>query len=239
LKLKTPKVGILGEKTVAVDPLVKAAQDSLPKMGLELVGTWRPEPTATDLTPELGAIKRSGAQLVLVFVSGPLGTVLGRQWNEQQVAALPFGINGEAQSEAYWEATAKKGNFMTIFAPYGDADLSPETQPFLKAYRARFQVTPGCGAATYDAVLLLRETIEQKSTLDSDALAEALEQIDQPATFGRLVFDKRHDPTWGAGYITGLAVQWQGGALVPIWPNGWHDVKYEGIRPLQLPPGTK
>jgi branched-chain amino acid transport system substrate-binding protein len=238
-KTKTLKVGILGERTVHVDPLVKAAQETLPKMGLEVVGTWRPAVTATDLSEDLNAVKRSGAQLVLTFLSGPLGAVLGRQWNELQIAAIPFGVNTAAQQDGYWEASGQKGNGVATLVPYGDAALTPATPLFVKTYRERFQGTPGYAAAAYDAVLLLRAAIEQAGTVNADAVVTALEKSDTPATFGRLVFDKRHDPTFGAGYVTGLAVQWQDGKAVPVWPNGWHDVKVEGVKPLRLAPGMK
>jgi branched-chain amino acid transport system substrate-binding protein len=231
------KAGILGEQTVHVDPLVKAAQEHLPRMDLDVVGTWRPAVTATDLSPELNAVKRSGAHVVLTFLSGPLGAVLGRQWNELQVPALPFGINTAAGQDGYWEATGGKGEYVVTLAPYGAAAITPITRPFLQAYLERFHAAPGYAAAAYDAVLLLKTAIEQAGTLTADAVITALEKSDTQATFGRLVFDKRHDPTFAPGYITGLAVQWQGGSPVPIWPHGWKGVTYDGVKPLLLPPG--
>ncbi|HEX7928945.1 MAG TPA: ABC transporter substrate-binding protein [bacterium] len=238
-KSKSLKVGILGERTVYVDSLVKAAQETLPKMGLDVAGTWRPALTATGLTEDLNAVKRSGAQLVMVFLSGAQGATLGRQWNELQINAIPFGPITTAQQDGYWEATAKKGNGVATLVPYGDAALTPATRDFVKAYRERFKATPGPSAAAYDAVMVLRAAIEQAATVNADALVAALEKTDMPATFGRLVFDKRHDPTFGPGYITGIAVQWQDGAAVPIWPNGWRDVTVDGVKPLRLPPGMK
>lgn len=239
LQTQRLKAGILGEQTLPVDPLVKAAQEHLPRMDLDVVGTWRPAVTATDFTQELNAIKRSGAQVVLTFLSGPLGAVLGRQWNELQVPALPFGLITAAGQESYWEATGGKGDYVVTLVPYGSAAITPATQPFLAAYRERFRATPGHAAAAYDAVLLLKAAIEQAGTLTADAVAAALERSDTPATFGRLVFDKRHDPTFGPGYVTSLAVQWQGGVPVPVWPNGWKGIAYEGMKPLLLPPGLK
>ncbi len=44
------KVAIVAEKAAWADPMVKIAEATLPKMGMETVGVWRPSPTATDTT---------------------------------------------------------------------------------------------------------------------------------------------------------------------------------------------
>jgi len=46
------KVAIVGEKQVWVDPMIGAAKATIPKLGMELVGVWRPSQTATDVTAE-------------------------------------------------------------------------------------------------------------------------------------------------------------------------------------------
>ena len=47
------KVAVVAEKAAWADPIVGIAQENLPKMGMEIVGVWRPSPTATDTTSEL------------------------------------------------------------------------------------------------------------------------------------------------------------------------------------------
>src|SRR6202171_863754 len=54
LKKETPKVAILAEKVIWTEAIVKAAQDNLPKMKMEVVGLWQPSPVATDVTAEPG-----------------------------------------------------------------------------------------------------------------------------------------------------------------------------------------
>ena len=44
------KVAIVAEKAAWADPMVKVAQAKLPEMCMEVVGVWRPSPTATDTT---------------------------------------------------------------------------------------------------------------------------------------------------------------------------------------------
>ena len=52
----------------------------------------------------------------------------------------------------------------------------------------------------------------------------------QPGITGVVEFDKRHDPVWGPGKVTGLAVQWQDGEKVTFWPP-----QVKGARPFRMP----
>lgn len=240
LKVEKPKVAIVAEKAVWVEPLVGAAQAFLPKMNMEVVGLWQPSPVATDVTAELSAIKRSGAHIVMTVISGPLGIVLARQMNELQTPAVPFGINVESQKDEFWDATAKKGNYVSTVNTYNeDVSITPKTQPFVKAYYERFKTTPTYTAATYDCLYLLKDAIEKAGTLDADAVVAVLEKTDMIGTSGRLVFDVRHDPKFAPGYLTGLGTQWQNGKQVAFWPNGWQGVTYPGIKPFLIPPYMK
>src|SRR6266849_7176385 len=49
LKKDQPKAAILAEKAVWTEPIVKAVQATLPKMKMEVVGTWQPSAKATDV----------------------------------------------------------------------------------------------------------------------------------------------------------------------------------------------
>ena len=164
LKKEMPKVAILSEKAAWTEALVKAAQDNLPKMKMEVVGTWQPSPVATDVTAELSAIKRSGADIVFTIVSGPMGIVLGRQMGELQLPAVAFGINVEAQKDGFWQATAGKGNYVATLDTFSEVEMTPKTIPFVKAFKERYKKAPTYNAATYDAIQILKTAIEQAGT---------------------------------------------------------------------------
>ena len=59
------------------EAIVKAAQANLPKMNMEVVGLWQPSAVATDVTAELAAIDRAGADIVFTVLSGPVGISVG------------------------------------------------------------------------------------------------------------------------------------------------------------------
>jgi branched-chain amino acid transport system substrate-binding protein len=44
-----------------------------------------------------------------------------------------------------------------------------------------------------------------------------------------------HDVTYGPGYVTGIATQWQDGEMKAVWPWDWNDITYEGTVMWQIP----
>ena len=218
VKKETPKVAILAEKVIWTEAIVKAALGNLPKMKMEVVGLWQPSPTATDVTAELAAIDRAGADMVFTALSGPVGIVVARQMAERKMHGVAFGINVEAQKDGFWEATAGKGNYVSTLDTFAEVELTPKMIPFVKAFKERFHKSPTYNAATYDAINLLKTVIEKAGTTDANKLVPVLEQTQSVGTGGRLEFTKSHDPVWGIGKTTGIAVQWQNGRKVPFWP---------------------
>jgi branched-chain amino acid transport system substrate-binding protein len=230
LKKETPKVAILAEKVIWTDAIVKAAQANLPKMKMEVVGLWQPSPVATDVTAELAAIDRAGADLVFTALSGPVGVVVGRQMGERHMHAVAFGINVEAQKDGFWQATAGKGSYVATLDTYAEVEMTPKMIPFVKTFKERFKKSPTYNAGTYDAIYLLKDAIEKAGTTDADKLVPVIEQMKVVGTGAYLEFDKAHEPVWGLGKDTGIAVQWQDGKKVPFWPP---DVK--GMGKFRLP----
>ena len=218
LKKETPKVAILAEKVIWTEAIVKAAQENLPKMKMEVVGLWQPSPVATDVTAELAAIDRAGADLVFTALSGPVGVVVGRQMGERKMRAVAFGINVEAQKDGFWQATAGKGNHVATLDTYAEVEMTPKMIPFVKAFKARYNHLPTYNAGTYDAIDLLRTAIEKTGTMDADKLVPVMEKTVTTGTGATLEFDNNHDPVWGMGKYTVIAVQWQNGKKVPFWP---------------------
>jgi len=240
------KVAIVAEKATWADAMVAAYQAYVPAMlGMEVVGTWRPSNTATDVTAELTAVEGSGAHLILTVLSGPVGIPYARQLGELEIPAASVGINVEAQKDGFWEATGGYGNYETTLNTYAEGlALTSKTVAFFDAFVKRFGQTPTYNAGTYDAVYLLKAAVEKAGTLDSDAVVAELEKTDTETTGGRLLFMGKdtktpHDVTYGPGFVTGIATQWQAGEMKAVWPNlgvgVWEGITYEGIVMWQIP----
>ncbi len=236
LGIEKPKVAIMAESAVWTDPIVAASQQQIPAMGMEVAGVWRPSAVATDVTAELSAIRASGAHIILTFMSGPVGGVFARQYEELKIPAAATGINVDAQGGKFWQVTGGKGNYVSTLNLLGRAALSPKAIPFYDKFVARYGEIPVYTAATYDALYMLVEAIERAGSIDADAVVKELEKTDYAAIGGRLVFTENHDVTWGPKHVTGLGTQWSEGKLNVFWPNGWEGIKHEGTARFVLPP---
>jgi len=230
LKTDSPKVAILAEKAVWTEALVAAAQKNLPAMKMEVVGTWQPSATATDVTAELSAIDRAGAHIVFTMLSGPVGISVGRQMGERNMKAVAWGINVEGQKEEFWQAAAGKAQFVSTLDTYSEVEMTPKTIPFVQAFKQRYKKAPTYTAATYDAIMLLKAVIEQEGTTNADKLVAAIEKIEHVGTGSTASWDKRHDLNWAVGKTAGIAVQWQDGKKVPFWPPN-----IKGMQPFKMP----
>ena len=230
LKTETPKVAIVAEKAVWTEPIVKGVQATLPKMKMDVVGTWQPSAIATDVTAELAAIERSGADIVFTLLSGPVGISLGRQMGERSMKAVAFGINVEGQKDEFWQAAAGKANYVSTLDTYAEVETTPKTVAFVKVFKQRYGKAPTYNAATYDAIMILKAAIEQAKTTDADKLVPVIEKMEHIGTAGTDTWDKRHDLIWAVGKTTGIAVQWQDGKKVPFWPS-----QIKGMQPYKMP----
>ena len=236
LGIATPKVAIVAEKAVWADPIVGLGKTNLPKMGMEVVGEWRPSSTATDITAELSAINASGAQIIFTTFSGPVGIPYAKQWGELKIPAASVGINVEAQKKGFWEATGGKGNYEMTQNTLARIEITPATIPFYDKFTARVGEFPTYNAGTYDAILILAAAIERAKTLDSDKVVTELEKNDTLGAPGRQVFTKEHDITWGPGYVTATGTQWQDQKLTCVWPVDWQGLTYKGAVKYKIPP---
>src|SRR4030042_132960 len=85
LNIPKIKVAIVVEKAAWADPMVPAAEATIPKMGMEVAGVWRPSSVATDVTAELSAIQRSEAHIMFTIFSSSVGIPFARQAGGLQI----------------------------------------------------------------------------------------------------------------------------------------------------------
>jgi branched-chain amino acid transport system substrate-binding protein len=250
LNIPKVKVAIVAEKAEWTEPMIKAAEGAIPKMGMEVVGVWRPSPVATDVTAELAAIQRSEAHMIFTIFSSSVGIPFARQAGELKIPAVQVGINVEAQKDGFWQATQKMGNYVTTMNTYArGVDYNELTKPFVDTYIKRFGELPTYTADTYAAILYtLAPVIEKLGTLDPDKLVAFMENDVHKAPSGVIAYLKDaegrhlHELRWGPGALTSLGVQWQDGDLKAFWPNKWKatpeapEITYKGIVPYKIPP---
>jgi len=253
------KVAYLAEKAVWADIIGDITDKVMPGVGCEVVGHWRPSHMATDVSVELTQIKDAGAQVIFEIFSSEGGNAVTRQWGELKIPAALGGCNVVAMRDTYWEDT----NHLCNYESYSDTAnpnvvLSEKTQPFFKAFVARWGTSPTWTAfGSYDGILMLTEGMKIAGALDTDSVVAGMEQVNTPTVGGMGAWwpgdhpVQPHSIRWGPDTITGLAVQWQDGKQMPIWPDGnefpqimldlgcpagWEGVRHEGTVDYQLPP---
>jgi len=230
--------------------MIKAAEGYIPKMGMEVAGVWRPSPVATDVTAELSAIQRAGANVIFTIFSSSVGIPFARQAGELKIPAVQVGINVEAQKDGFWQATQGMGNYVFTMNTYArDVEYNELTKPFVDTYVKKYNETPTYTADTYAAIkYALAPAIEKVGTLDPDKLVAFMENDEHKVPSGLVGYMKDeqgrhlHDLKWGPGYLTSLGVQWQDGVPKGVWPNKWKatpeapEITYKGIVDYKIPP---
>lgn len=249
------RVAVVAEKLTWADAIVTTAQANIPKMGMVVTGTWRPSDTATDVNAELTAIAATNPHIIFATFSGPVGVTFGKQAGEMQIPACIVGIVVEAQKQGYWEATGGKGDYVFTLNTYArGVAVTEKTLPFFAKYEKQFGQFPSYTAATYDAVHMMKGTIENAQSLDPVVLIPLIEKSEFLSTAGLIKYypvgpDTKapacpHDIMYGPGLTTGVATQWQKGELKGVWPakgigsGGFEKIDYSGIVPYMIPPAV-
>ncbi len=240
LGVETPRIAFLFEQARWLDRQLPLYQEHFPKMGIEVAGVWRMSIQAKDVAPQLHAIRRSDAHIILAMTSGPVAIPLYRQVWELEIPAAITGVNVEAEGGKFWEATGGGAVYGGFTAQRSKVAMTHRTLPFYEKFEKRYEMRPTLTAGSYDSVLILKEAIERAGSTDSDEVVKGLEQTDFEGTMGRVVFNENHDCKFGPGYLTGVGAQWlPNGEIGTWWPQDWEGITYEGVQKFQFSPWMK
>ena len=151
-----------------------------------------PLPVATDVTAELSAIQKSGANLVFTIFSSSVGITFARQAGELKIPALQVGINVEAQKDGFWEATKGMGNYVFTMNTYArGVEYNDLTKPFVESYYKRFGEVPTYTADTHTAIKEgLVPSIEAVGSLDADKIVAHMENREYVVPSGKVKYEK-------------------------------------------------
>jgi len=213
------------------------------KKGWNVTGVEIYPTGASDFSMGLLKVKKTGTEIINIWMDMPESAILLKQWYEMKIPALPFGSTlAAAEQPGFWKATEGRGEYTlcnVVNAGNAPSEATPWTMKFYNAYTKRWGVEPeGLGtSSSYMAVYVLRDAIERAGTLDSDKVVAELEKTDIMGVYGRLRFDpKSHqvipatDPKEGA---VGSILQWQNKKRVVVYP------KSIATGSIQLPPWMK
>jgi branched-chain amino acid transport system substrate-binding protein len=200
----------------------------LAKKGWTVTGKEIYPTGTTDFSMGLIKAKKTGTQVLLIWMDMPETSILLKQWYDMKVPALPFGsILAAAEQPGFWKATGGKGEFAlvnVVNAGNAPSNATPWTMKFYNAYTKRWNIEPEAygTSSSYMGPYVLKDAIERAGSLDPDRVIKALEQTNMMGVYGRIRFDpKSHqiipslDPMKGA---VGTIFQWQAGKRVVVFP---------------------
>jgi branched-chain amino acid transport system substrate-binding protein len=213
------------------------------KKGFDITGLEIYPTGTTDFSMGLVKAKKTGSQILSLWMDMPESAILLKQWYDMKIPALPFGSTlAAAEQPGFWKATNGKGAYClanVVNAGNAPSNATPWTMKFYNAYAKRWGVPPeglGC-SSSYMAVYVLKDAIERAGSLDPDKVVAAMEKTDIMGVYGRLRFDpKSHqvipsfDPKDGA---VGSIIQWQDGKRVVVFPKSIAQGQ------IELPPWMK
>jgi branched-chain amino acid transport system substrate-binding protein len=239
LHMKTAVV--MSEDAAWTIPLDQEYLKCLPAIGLKVLDHIRLSPDTTDFTPIFNKIEGEKPDVIITGISH-VGVQPTVQWQQQQVPIPMYGVSSQATNSTFWKDTngATEGViFNMVSAP--DVAVTPKTIPFAQAYLKKYGHLPGYAAYTsYDDVYMWADAIKRAGSTDPDKMVAAMEKTDHVGTIGRIEFLPKdntfaHGMKIGAGYITGLMVQWQKGNPITIWPASAAKGKMEFPSFIKLP----
>ncbi|GAC1499900.1 MAG: ABC transporter substrate-binding protein [Steroidobacteraceae bacterium] len=216
---------IVSEDAAWTTPLDAGYEACLPKVGLKVLDHVRFSPDTTDFTPIFNKIEALKPDVMITGISH-VGTQPTVQWKSKQVPIPMFGISSQATNSTFWKDTngATEGVLFNAVSGPGVA-VTPKTLPFVDAYVKKYGNSPAySGYTAYDDVYMIAEAIHRAGSTDSEKLVAAMEKTDYVGTIGRIEFLPKGDPhvhglKTGAGYVTGLMLQWHDGKQVNLWPK--------------------
>ncbi len=218
---------VFSEDAAWTTPLDAEYLKCLPTIGIKVVDHIRFSPDTTDFTPIYNKIEGEKPDAIVAGISH-VGVQPTVQWAQQQVPIPMIGQSSQATSGTFWKDTnGATAGVITQSAAAAGAALTPKTQPFIQDYTKRFGQPPSyTGFTSNDAIYVVAQAIQRASgSTDPDKLVDALEQTDYTGTIGRVAFYGKddvhaHAMKYGKDFVTGIALQWQNGQQVPIWPAG-------------------
>jgi ABC-type branched-subunit amino acid transport system substrate-binding protein len=230
------KIAIVHENDKFSTDVANALNDYATAQGYDVVLFEGYDTGTTDFAPFINKINNAAPDAIMGGGHFQDGTTFAKQLDEKNVAAkfvallvappeptfselgaAALGIIGPSQ----WEPLVRFNQDAATAA--GLAWFGPAADEFTSAYKTEYNEDPSYHAAGgYIAGLLLQKAIEDAGSLDSQAVAKALDAIDLLTFFGHVKFDttpESHGLQIGHSMVY---IQWQGTAdnleKQVVWP---------------------
>ena len=159
----------------------------LPAAGINIVTTEVMEFGVPDVGAIVTAVMHAGADLVFWAGYYADGGNMIRQLRAGGFTGHIVTADGATSIELI-EAAGPEGEGVLALSPPA-AEFSPGGAAFIAAYEARWGTSPGAfDPLAYTSVILLAQAIEEAGTIETEAVRNALQNIDFTGLTGRVLF---------------------------------------------------
>jgi branched-chain amino acid transport system substrate-binding protein len=213
--LKT--LAVINEDIVGGKAGAKGASELAKKKGLQLVFSETYPKGTTDFSGMLNQVKAAKPDVFYAAVTLLDDLVaITRQMRELDLNVKMFGTLVYGALPEYYQRLGKSAEYVYSGSLWGPGLPNPGNQAFVTAYEQEFNRAPALQSVNgYAGCQLFVEAARRAGSLDSDKLREALLALRTKTVLGDFAIDER-------GFQIGhkaIAIQWQDGKQVVVWPD--------------------
>ncbi|NOX26066.1 MAG: amino acid ABC transporter substrate-binding protein [Deltaproteobacteria bacterium] len=190
-------------------------------MGLKIVLFEKYAEHTSDFNSILTKIKAANAEMVLVAGHTEESLNFTQQAKELNVSPKLIGMTVGPSEADFRKSLGADANYIFGVASWSPqmnfpGFLLPDTQEFVKKFKAKFNYDPDYhNASAFANVAVFKDAIERAGSLDAAAVRNAIAKTDLKTIYGRVRFAKN-------GQMKGASVvlQIQGGEVYQVFPDG-------------------
>jgi branched-chain amino acid transport system substrate-binding protein len=173
------------------------------------------EQGTTDFTPELTSIKAERPDLLLLILGGTGCWSVVNQWKELDMRIPVAAMFGSFVDPRWAKETSPTNELWIAEIVFKRGAITPLSMPFIEKMEKKYGYWTRAASQTYDGALAMFEAIKKANSLDPDAIAEALLNVNIMGTLGSINFEK---DTHKRPYTTLEVGQIKNGEHLIIWP---------------------
>ena len=213
--LKT--VAVINEDVIGGKAAGKGASELAKKKGLELVFFETYPKGTADFSGILNQVKAVKPDVLYAAVLRLDDLVaITRQMRELDLDVRMFGTFVNGALPEFYKRLGKSAEYVYTGSFWEPGLPYPGNQEFVTAYEKEFNRAPAVHSTNgYAGCQLFVEAVRRAGSLDFDKLREALLTLKTKSVLGDFAIDER-------GFQIGhkaIAIQWQDGKRVVVWPN--------------------
>ena len=226
------KIALLFQDGTSTRQIVSDLNESLPRLGFQIVYNKLFAYGTVDFASYLAAIEEAGTEILVPYIGGQGGVSFVKEWYDRQSPCIVWGVILAAQDADFWQLTQGKCDSVSFpgYPVVSGYPLTGKTLPTREAYIARWGKVPTIAAiGAYDTLrFILFDALRRAGTTETESVIKALEETDVETSSARhFVFTSSHDVLVGSGSVNNLAedytvmciFQWQNGTQVPVKPE--------------------